>query len=424
MNRYETEISKHNMDQIETKNMTPKEIIDFLKKGALFRSFSDILKKAYPGNDLEEKLKKSLITISGVEISQKEQEALEKDISNWLCGRHTPQNREQLFKICFALELDEETSNKVLASVSETGIHYRNPKELIYAYALRTGKSYSDAVQLNSKLIPVYQPIMESAASAYNEKWKKKRKEYLKTRKREYKKYKDKLNKELCPEPSFIGYEDFTSSESLTLSVKNNFYSITNDNELENFFLKYSANLGTIHESAYEEFYRLLDILRIDDRIYFSNGVLSVKDISQKLRMDIPYSKETKDFDDIQNAIKKGWPGKSELNHIINRTSDVSRKTLLLLFLITEEFFSLSDDEIYYGMDETPEQALASIIDSLNEELEKFGMNPLDPGSPFDCLFLYALAAQRGSEAFGTKFKEALNELFRPKKENDHLSES
>lgn len=59
-----------------------------------------------------------------------------------------PQNREVLFQVSFALGLDETGASRLLGAAAETGIHYRNPEELAYAFALRTGASYEKALEL------------------------------------------------------------------------------------------------------------------------------------------------------------------------------------------------------------------------------------------------------------------------------------
>ena len=86
--------------------MSPAELIAFLEEGALYRSFADVLRSVSPGEGLAERLKTRLLGIDGQPAGPKEAEALRKNVSNWLRGEAAPQNREQLFKICFALELD------------------------------------------------------------------------------------------------------------------------------------------------------------------------------------------------------------------------------------------------------------------------------------------------------------------------------
>lgn len=138
-----TGISGNNMGFLQGDERSPHQMVEFLKEGAKFRSFSDILRQVYPNEDLETRL------INGLqEITGENRDSLAKKVRNWLKGKNTPQNRQALFQISFALGLDEDRASKLLGTAAETGIHYRNPEELAFAFALRTGTSYERALKL------------------------------------------------------------------------------------------------------------------------------------------------------------------------------------------------------------------------------------------------------------------------------------
>ncbi len=151
MDKYNTQISKNNYAKIKGQDMTPEEMIGFLEEGALFRKFRNILETAYPGEDLPYKLARGLSEITGVAYSN-----VLRKVNNWLKKDCGPKSREDLFQICFVLGLGEEDSSRLLASSSESGIHYRDPKELIYAFALQTDQDYDTAVRLTKELEPIY----------------------------------------------------------------------------------------------------------------------------------------------------------------------------------------------------------------------------------------------------------------------------
>ena len=99
-------------------------------------SFSHLLCQVYKGDlPLAVFLTERLTEYEG----GKEREKTARKVRNWLHDRNLPQNREEAFKICFALELDEEQAEEILGMTVESGIHYRNPEELAYAYCLRKG---------------------------------------------------------------------------------------------------------------------------------------------------------------------------------------------------------------------------------------------------------------------------------------------
>lgn len=438
--QYNTAISKSNLDWIRNRNMTPAELIEFLESGALYRSFKDVLQAVCPEENLAEKLRERLPGIEGQPPAQKEADAIRRNISNWLNGSSIPQSREQLFKICFALELNEAQTSRVLASASETGIHYRDPKELVYAYALRMHLSYSEAVALDQEMQKIYQPIVKAAEAERKAAWKKKEEVYHQ-RRIEAQRQRDHREKQGGWAEPYLGifFEDDTPS-FLTQQVTHRFEKVTDRESLHQFFVEASVDLGNIHESAYEKFWRLLLILQEPDDAIASNQlqeeegrgdsaqknseVYSLERIAQiYFRMNVPVGKKTGSFDYLQKTIKKNWPGATELQKMKSRKTDVSRKALLLLFLITEDF--LFSEDLQYSdwsgeeaawflpeEDESPRDQLETALSKVNLFLETYGMNQLDPGNPFDCLVLYALAAEYGSEFLSDKFSEALEVLF------------
>ena len=146
-----TRISRCNKSKIQRFDLSPREVIDFLDHGAIYRTFSDVLTKVYPGNDLQKVLVGQLEEITG-----KKRDSVTRNVKNWIKGCNEP-SRESLFQICFALRLDEQQAYRLLASSSDTGIHYRNPVELIYAFCLKTGRTYKEAQRLKEELIPIYE---------------------------------------------------------------------------------------------------------------------------------------------------------------------------------------------------------------------------------------------------------------------------
>ena len=436
--QYDTRISRNNFEQIKRRNMTPSELIDFLESGALYRSFQDVLKAVCPVENLAEKLREGLLEIEGRSLAPKEADTIRRNISNWLNGRSVPQSREQLFKICFALEFNEAQASQVLASASETGIHYRNPKELVYAFALREGLKYSEAAALDQEMRQIYQPIVEAAEAERRAAWKKKEKIYHQKRMEAQRQRSLQEQQGSWAEPYLGALEEEDTPSFLTQHVAHRFEKVVDRKSLRQFFVENSADLGTIHESAYEKFWRLLLILQEPNDAIAStrqqedglegeetdSEVYSLDRIAQLyFRMHVPVGKETGSFDYLQKTIKKNWPGASELQKMKSRKIDVSRKTLLLLFLITEDF--LYSEDLQYSdqsgedaalfllaEDDSPRDQLEVALSKVNLFLETYGMNQLDPGNPFDCLVVYALAAEYGTEFLSDKFSAALEVLF------------
>lgn len=382
--------------------MTPSQIIDYLENGATYRSFQDVLQSVYNADDLSGKLVDGLILQHEKELSKNEQEAIKRNVYNWLNGKSIPKTREQFFKICFALQLNELEANRVLARVSEMGIHYRNPQELVFAYALRTGKTYLEAEKLHSRMKSIYEAIVDIADKERKATW--------------------KANDpfiDIDKEPVFY-----------TQHIRDEFERIHNDDDLEAFFLEYSAELGKLHESAYEKFRKMLSVLEQPNAgnlqyVDTKEDCYSIEKIAETyFRMSVPNGRNTKNYSYLQKVIKRNWLGATELNRMKNRTIDVSRKAILLLFIVTEDF--LSSKDLTYGnqkdfdaaqfvleYDESPRDQLETVIQKINLFLETYGMNQLDPGNPFDCLILYSLAAEYDEDEYwGDQFNKALAILF------------
>lgn len=375
MYTYYSDLSASHLGRIAAP-MTPAEMIKFLQEGALFRTFPDVLKEVYPGGDLTDRLTRGLTGITG-----KDEASVARRLRNWMSGSSVPQNREQLFQICFALGLGEAAADRLLACADDAGIHYRNPDELVYAFSLRTGRTYSEAQALLLKM------------------------------------------RQLCD--SCQGNGQMSQSLRYTRQLQNEFADVDTLESLEAFFRSHGEELGTIHESAYRKFMELLNDLQEPEP---GRGRYSLKQISDSyLRMYVPNTKVIGSFSYLQKAVKRNWPGESELLRMKNRSVDVGRKTLLLLFLVTEEFeigeapegslakpyFDLYCEDLL----ESPADRLEVRLTKINLFLDYYGMNLLDPRSPFDCLLLYALGAQCGEDGVSEKFREALRILFEERAE-------
>lgn len=439
IDRYKTNISRHNMEEILHRNMTPAEIIDFLQRGAVYRSFSEVLGLVCPEKDLHEELTDGLVRIAGAENdSPEKRRTIEKSVRNWLDGDMIPKNREQLFKICFALELSEGDADYVLRRAAETGIHYRNPQELVYAFALRTGMSWAEAEALTADMAGIYEPLVAAASLKRKEEWSQREKEFRNQRKAEIDRIKairdDSRRKRYGLEFKEVYVASIRRQEEpefFTSRMRDEFAGVGTTDDLAAFFRENSEKLGMLHESAYEKFWELLIQLQepeilLEDELDISS--LSLRDVSDVyFRMHVPRQKNLKNFTYLQKMIKKNWPDYSELQKMKSRTIDVSRKVILLLFIITGDFLEEDQpdepeapsawlsDSIGYAAEtdeDTPEDRLEVMIRRIDWFLEKYGMNQLDPGAPFDCLLLYALAAQCDDDFFSDEFGRALEVLF------------
>lgn len=339
-----TETSAKHWDFVVQDDLTAQEIVEFLRSGIKLRTFSEVLAKIYPEPDLKERLYAEFPS--------------RKNVQNWLKDRNLPTGREEVFRIAFALGLDEKQADVLLAYVFEEGIHYRNERELVYAFALKNHQNYETAAR---------------SAKTFLE------------RKKE------------AP-------QDGTPQTNV---IRMAFEALPPGEDFMRFLAAHSGQLGTRHNTAYRYFTGMLSLLRGD----FEEEAYTTDAIAENyLRLHMPKERRTDDYDYVQKTLKKYWPGERSIRAMKNRREDISRKALLLLFIVTgglrEEGYDELDEE-YISKD----LRLAGDCRRINEMLELSGMRRLDPRNPFDFLVLYCLQAESG-DMMSERMEAVVDELF------------
>jgi hypothetical protein len=341
-----TEISRRHWDYITQDNLSPREVVNFLNSDLALRSFSEVLCRLYPQDNLKERL---LAAISS-----------RKNVENWLADRNLPENREEVFQIAFALELNEGQTDELLSYVFEEGIHYRSKRELIYVFFLKNQRSYEEALQCAAAF-----PEQETA--------------------------------------------DSTDEAVLTRPIRHSFGKLQSETELCDFLKTYGSSLGPEHNTAYRYFTRMLSILQGEEAE--DEEIPSTVDIAQQyLRLHMPSDRKTSAYSAVQKLVKKYWPGARSIGAMKKRHEDVSRKVLLLLYVATggpqtEPYDELDEDYV------SRQQRLLTHCRRIDEMLELSGMRVLDPRNPFDFLVLYCIQVENG-ELMSERMESVVDELF------------
>lgn len=354
-----TVVSARQWDFIAKECQTSKEAVDFLKSGMRLRTFSDMIGRLYPGEDLESRLTDSFFTFGEADADVVQRDSIRRKVQNWLHNRNLPTDREDVFRIAFALELDEKQTDWLLAQIFDAGIHYRNEKEIIYAFSLRNHQSY------------------EKAAAC------------LKT---------------FAERKSLSD----TTGNVVTKLLKMEFEQLPPGEDIMNFMMKHSESFGKNHNTAYQYFIQMLDLLTGETS---GEEVYSVEYITKLyLRMNMPEDKKVSGYSDIQRMVKKYWPGVRNIKEMKNRKEDVTRKVLLLLYIVTGGVWMESYDEL----DEayvTSEEMLIEHCRRINKMLEDCGMRYMDTRNPFDYLVLFCLKSEP-TEFMSEKMQQMVEELF------------
>lgn len=109
----------------------------YLEKGIRVPTFSEILAE-YSGITDASALREKLCTRLQGMIGEPNAASIRRKVSVWFTGKTAPENRGQLVRIVFALDMSDEQAQNFLACAGGGCLHQRNPIELAYLYALRS----------------------------------------------------------------------------------------------------------------------------------------------------------------------------------------------------------------------------------------------------------------------------------------------
>ncbi len=351
-------------DTLRSGTMSPRKAAEYLRDGHIvFRTFSETLREQYPFPDLRERLTMSLQSYD-TETSPK---SVARKVQNWLDGKNRPTSREDIFRIAFALDLTEAQTNFLLGQCTGYGIHYREPKDVIYTWFLRNDLGYDEARAFFVSLPPV---------------------------------------------PRLTSYPDVCTPR-ITRELQLAFSDVSTPEALRRTYLANLDKFGQLHVRAYHYFEKYLDQLihpssvldDVDEQRYSLEQVMD-----KYLSLHMPSGRSRGRYSVVQKLLKCNWPNATALKNIRAHKSDVPRKLLLLLYIITE---NVVDDD-YSEIDEdylTLQDRLEDHWWTLNAILMDCGMPLLDPRNAMDWLVLYALTADDGTST-SVRTTDVIDQLF------------
>lgn len=351
-------------DAIAAENMTPSLAAEYLKNGQfVLRNFSEILREVYPYPDLQQRLTNAFCTYE----PEAKPASVVRKISNWLAGKNQPTKRDELIRIAFALDLTEAQLNLLLGHCTGYCLHYREPRDVVFAWFLQNDRSYQEALAFYTSL----------------------------------------------PQPErFNSYPPKTTSH-LTRALQQAFSGVGSTEQLCQIYMDNLDKFGQLHVRAYQYFDKYLSQL-MRPNAQWRDGVedcYSLEKIMEVyMSMHMPSSRSRGQYTLVQKLIKQNWPNATALKNIHGHREDVPRKLLLLLYIITEN--AIGED--YNELDEsyfTPQDRLEEHWWILNGILVDCGMPTLDPRNPFDWLILYAIAADE-DESMSDRMTEMIDKIF------------
>lgn len=283
-------------------------------------------------------------------------------LKNWMTKAAPTSNdngRENVFKLCFALEMNaEETAEFFLKAFLNRPYNYKKTNEAVYYFCLRNGINYVDAV----RIITAIQNIPQSQT----------------------------VEKEVNTER--IGYEisNITDEEELIKYLAENRYS--DEEQHYTSVEKIKSMLDNCFELAQKEtqFTRGTPVI--------VKSVDALLDVIYDYDADSMRKNEKKTIQDSKfpKCVKANWIDRQAFHNIekhLTRTEDVYRKALVLL-----KFYSYYADAYCKARSKMTEDEIdfCGYADDFEAELEtvlaECGYIQLYKRNPFDWLILYCAA--------------------------------
>ncbi|MCD8052086.1 MAG: hypothetical protein LUE89_10480 [Clostridiales bacterium] len=356
-------------DRLSSCAMTPELAAEYLRGDCIeLRTFAETLRAQYPRPDLRSRLTSCLqaygTNVAPVSVARK--------VQNWLEGKNQPTRREDVFQIAFALGLTESQAGLLLGQCTEYGIHYRNPRDVIYAWFLRSGGGYEEARA---------------------------------------------FCRSLPPAPRLKEYPE-ADGAPITRELQSAFLTAHTQDELRQTYLDNLDKFGQLHVRAYRYFEKYMKQLTHPDNGWDAareQDYSIEKVMEQYLSLHMPSGRNRTRYSATQKLLKRNWPNATALKNIRAHQEDVSRKLLLLLYVITG---NVVDDE-YSELDEDYLSLQDRLEDHwwvLNAILTDCGMPTLDPRNATDWLVLYSLTAGE-DESMSERMTQVIDHLFADVKE-------
>lgn len=346
--------------------MTPAMAAAYLQsEQVLPRSFDETLREMYPAPDLPSRLTSFFLAANPAANPA----SIARKIRNWLSGKNQPASREDIFQISFALELSESHLDYLLSLCTDYGIQYRDGREAVFAWFLRSQRSYQEACAFLASLPPLPAP-----------------------------------------------HQIYSKSVShLTREMQLEFQSVQSLEDLRTCYLRNMNRFGSLHLRAYYYFEQYLNQLIHptpfwDSELEENYSVEAVVDTYLSLHM--PSGKKRTDYSLVQKLLKQNWPNATAIKNIRNHKKDVPRKLLLLLYVVTEN--GLADRPMYWEPEEddlTLEDRVEDHWWTLNAMLGDCGMALLDPRNATDWLILYAVCAD-SEEPMSERLEQVIDHMF------------
>lgn len=382
-----------------------REAARVLRDAQGFRTLGDVLRSFSGNQEPKVQLVEGLMKWNPGD----KRDSVDKKVRNWLRGATQSIDKEEAFVLSRVLGLSLEKANEFLKRTTGEGIHWRDPRDIVWCYAIvhelepEAVKRLQEKVEALWTRTPGYDPNASRGQTAL---------------------VFDRL------QPVLYGSEE----------------------ELLEFLKDQSAELGTFHNTAHRMFMRFMALLEEgfsdedvekqfeiltqrerkkkeeeasdrretarkegllpepgapvtlqqldgDTELYQPDRITTREILETYLYRNLVPAKEKRGagkqdpFAAVRRSIRQSWPDEFTLSRMKGRQTEVTRKVLILLFLATDgsstDYAEMDEDEELY----TQEDIFLDIYTRLDLMLSACGFLKLDPRSPFDWMILYCISA-------------------------------
>ena len=378
-----TSLSRNAFDAASSLNISAREAVSVLA-GIPVRTFSDLLTRFAPEGFSKEDLVNGLCADDAGRVRA----SIDKKVRGWLGGKNQPTAREDLLELCFVLRLKPEQADAFLLALGGEGIHWRDPKELTAAFALRAGMDYPAWLALLDRVQP------QDARKAWD-----------------------------------------ADTDTFTATAAEAFPALTSEQDLKAFLEENQSLLGSFHRKARLFFNEYLRVLEqpgsADGEDSAEESYTSRRIVETYLNRKLPDTAGANRTDSLRRGVLSGWPDETALSRMKTGKADITRKVLILLFLATdggEEAPAWSDEnaeddwddsweEDPFAAENDADEAFESSLLRINSMLSECGFQMLDPRAPFDWIAIYCMRVGDDPEEMAgltERLSQMMNALFSP----------
>ena len=353
----QAEFTRLMYDIATSQSLTLAQAVEQLKRDAHLRTIGETLARYahIPADNTGAVLDFFLERLLSNSPSGTKRDTIRRKIQMWLNGDIQSISKQGAIQLSFALGLSPEDAGQFLHRTCGEGFHWRDPEELVFLFALREKMTYPEALALRDDLAE--------------------------------KKLLSPKNKD---------------DSSLTGLVRQNAEHIASASELEEYLRQSQEQLGSLHNTAFSLFREYLNILcapEINDLLY-PDKKISVREVTAaylhealipRFKKAVKGTTETQVLSALQRDIQQNWPDEVALSRMLHRKTDVTRKTLVLLFLATDGAVPCDGP---HGELLEEDEDFESRYARLNATLCDCGFAPLDSRSPFDWMIIYCMCIE------------------------------